>query len=92
VNGSGTFLTLGGLALQNADGTPNIGSITQSGFPSKQSLNISLTAPANVSLTGWLPKDKTSNVQEWNLQIQRQLDVKTALTLAYVGTKGTHLR
>ncbi len=85
------LLTLGGIAQPNTDGTPNISTITATGFPSKQSLNISLTAPANVSLTGWLPKDTTSNVQEWNLQIQRQLDAKTALTLAYVGTKGTHL-
>ena len=85
------LLTLGGIAQPNADGTPNISTITASGFPSKQTLNINLTSPANVSLTGWLPKDTTSNVQEWNLQIQRQLDAKTALTLAYVGTKGTHL-
>lgn len=85
------LLTLGGIAQPNADGTPNISTITATGFPSKQSLPISLTAPANVSLTGWLPKDTTSNVQEWNLQIQRQLDAKTALTLAYVGTKGSNL-
>jgi hypothetical protein len=91
VNDSGLFLTLGGLAQQDANGAPIVSTITASGFPSKQSLPIDLTAPANVSLTGWLPKDTTSNVQEWNLQIQRQLDAKTALTLAYVGTKGTHL-
>ena len=91
VNDSGLFLTLGGLAQMGANGAPVISTITASGFPSKQSLPINLTAPANVSLTGWLPKDTTSNVQEWNLQIQRQLDAKTALTLAYVGTKGTHL-
>jgi len=91
VNGSGLFLTLGGLTTMNADGSPNIGGITQSGFPSKQTLNISLTNPANVSLTGWLPHDKTSSVEEWNLQYERQLDSKTGMTLAYVGTKGTHL-
>ncbi len=85
------LLTLGGIAQPNADGTPNISTITAAGFPSKQTLNINLTAPANVSLTGWLPKDTTSNVQEWNLQIQRQLDAKTAMTIGYVGTKGTHL-
>lgn len=85
------LLTLGGLVQPNANGTPNIGTLTPNGFPSKQTLPISLTAPANVSLTGWLPHDKNSNVQEWNLQFQRQLDSKTAMTLAYVGTKGTHL-
>jgi hypothetical protein len=89
--GAGTFLTLGGLTTMNPDGTPNVGSITATGFPSKASLPVSLTHPQNVSLTGWLPHDTTSNVQEWNLQLQHQLDAKTALTLAYVGTKGTHL-
>jgi len=90
-NGTGTFLTLGGLTTANANGTPNIGAITPSGFPSKATLPVSLTHPQSVSLTGWLPHDTTSNMQEWNLQIERQLDAKTALTLAYVGTKGTHL-
>ena len=91
VNGSGTFLTLGGLAQQTANGTPIVSTITATGFPSKASLPISLTAPANVSLTGWLPKDTTSNVQQWNLQLQHQINANTAVTLAYVGTKGTHL-
>jgi hypothetical protein len=90
-NGAGTFLTLGGLAQMGPNGAPIVSTITASGFPSKQSLAISLTNPTSVSLTGWLPSDKTSNVQEWNLQLQRQLDAKTALTLGYVGTKGTHL-
>ncbi len=90
-NGNGLLLTLGGLTTPNANGTPNINSITPSGFPSKASLPVSLTTPQNVSLTGWLPHDTTSNMQEWNLQIENQLDAKTVLTLAYVGTKGTHL-
>ena len=90
-NGSGTFLTLGGLTTVNPDGTPNIAGITANGFPSKASLPVSLTNPQNVSLTGWLFHDKPSSVQEWNLQFQQQLDAKTAMTLAYVGTKGTHL-
>jgi len=85
------LLTLGGIAQQGSNGAPIISTITATGFPSKQSLPISLSSPANVSLTGWLPHDTTSNVQQWDLQIQRQLDTKTALTVAYVGTKGTHL-
>ncbi len=85
------LLTLGGIAQQGSNGAPIISTITATGFSSKLSLPVNLAAPANVSLTGWLPKDTTSNVQQWNLQIQRQLDAKTALTLAYVGTKGTHL-
>jgi len=90
-NDPGYLLTLGGLAQPNGNNTPNIATLTASGFPNKQVLAISLTAPANVSLTGWLPHDKTSTVQEWNLQLERQIDSKTAATLAYVGTRGTHL-
>lgn len=90
-NNTGTLLTLGGLAQANANGTPNVSTVTANGFPNKQVLAIDITNPANVSLTGWLPHDKMSMVQEWNLQVQRQLDKKTAATLAYVGTHGTHL-
>ncbi len=91
VNNSGLFLTLGGLAQQNPDGTPNVSSITASGFPNKQTLAIDLNNPASVSLTAWLPHDRTSMVQQWNLQLEQQLDSKTAATLAYVGTRGSHL-
>jgi outer membrane receptor protein involved in Fe transport len=90
-NGTGTFLTLGGLATMNPDGTPNIGSITASGFPDKTQLPVSLTHPQSVSLTGWLPSDTTSRMQEWNVQFQHQIDAQTAMTLAYVGNKGAHL-
>ncbi len=93
---TGTYLTLGGLTTPSAScpsgsSCPNTGTITASGFPSKASLPVSLTHPQSVSLTAWLPGDTTSNVQEWNLQLQRQIDTRTAMTLGYVGTKGTHL-
>jgi outer membrane receptor protein involved in Fe transport len=89
--GPSFLLTLGGLAQPLASGAPNIATITATGMPSKAMLNVNLTNPANVSLTGWLPSDTTSNVQQWNLQLQQQLDAKSAVTLAYVATKGTHL-
>jgi len=88
---NGLRLTLGGLATPLPSGAPDISTITATGMPSKDKLNVSLVNPQGVSLTGWLPKDTTSNVQEWNVQFEHQLDAKTALTLAYVGTKGTHL-
>jgi hypothetical protein len=91
VNGSATFLTLGGPAQANANGTPDVATLSTSGFPNKQTLNIDLNNPANVSLTAWLPKNRTSMVQQWNVQVQQQLDSKTAATLAYVGTHGTRL-
>ncbi len=85
------LLTLGGIASALPNGAPNISTINTTPMPSKGLLNINLTAPANVSLTGWAFHDKPSDVQEWNLQVERQVDSKTGVTLAYVGTKGEHL-
>jgi len=90
--GTGTFLTLGGLATMNANGSPDVATLTSAGFPSKTTLSgIDLAHPQNVSLTGWLTHDTTSSVQEWNFQIEQQLDSKTAFTVAYVGNRGNHL-
>jgi len=48
-----------------------------------------LTTSANVI---YYPKDsKNSRVQEWNVQIERQLNSATVLDLGYVGTKMSHL-
>ncbi len=48
-----------------------------------------LTTAANVI---YYPKnDQNSSVQQWNLQIQRQLTSNTAVDIAYVGTKMDHL-
>jgi hypothetical protein len=48
-----------------------------------------LTSAANVI---YYPKNsKNSGVQEWNLQLERQLDTKTALQVGYVGTHMNHL-
>lgn len=91
-DGTGTFLTLGGLATMNPNGSPDLSTLSTAGFPSKASLStVSLVHPQNVSLTGWLTHDDTSNVQEWNFQIEQQIDTKSAFTLAYVGTRGNHL-
>src|ERR1017187_3205078 len=37
------------------------------------------------------PNAKTPYSQQWNVAVQRQLTKSTILTVAYVGTKGTHL-
>ncbi len=48
-----------------------------------------LTPSANVI---YYPVDsKNSRVQEWNLQIERQLNSATVLDIGYVGTKMSHL-
>jgi Carboxypeptidase regulatory-like domain len=46
---------------------------------------------ANSSLLAILPNNKTSDVQQYNIQVQQQLDRYTSFTLAYVGNKSDHL-
>ena len=89
--GSGTFLTLGGLTTMNPDGTPNIAGITASGFPSKASLPVSLMNPQNVSLTGWLSMTNLRTYKSGICSSSINSMRRPAMTLAYVGTKGTHL-
>lgn len=47
--------------------------------------------PVNATLLAILPDNKTPTVEEWNLQIQRQLDKQTSINAAYVGDHSTHL-
>lgn len=47
--------------------------------------------PVNAALLAILPTNKTPMIQEWNLQLQQQLDPQTSLNLAYVGDKSTRL-
>jgi hypothetical protein len=47
--------------------------------------------PTNVNVIWWPSNSKNSNVQQWNLQIERQVGSSMALDVAYVGTKMTHL-
>jgi hypothetical protein len=46
---------------------------------------------ANSSLIAIQPHNKTSSVQQYNLQVQQQLDRYTSVTVAYVGNKSEHL-
>lgn len=47
--------------------------------------------PVNAALLAILPDNKTPRVQEWNLQVQQQLDHNTSLNMAYVGDKSDRL-
>jgi outer membrane receptor protein involved in Fe transport len=46
----------------------------------------------NAALNALDPNLRTPYVQQWNLNVQRQLPGNMVLTVAYVGTKGTKLR
>jgi hypothetical protein len=47
--------------------------------------------PVNSALIAVLPNNKTPRVQEWNLQIQQQLDSLASLNVAYVGDRSNNL-
>jgi hypothetical protein len=53
--------------------------------------NVNLNNPQNVTVFEALPSNRNAYVQEWNLQIQRELGANTAVSASYVGTKGTRL-
>jgi hypothetical protein len=46
---------------------------------------------ANSNLIALLPNNQNSSVQQYNLQVQQQLDRYTSFTIAYVGNKSDHL-
>jgi outer membrane receptor protein involved in Fe transport len=46
---------------------------------------------ANSSLLAILPNNQNGTVQQWNLQLQQQLDRYTSVDIAYVGNKSDHL-
>ncbi len=47
--------------------------------------------PINANLISYDPHRPTSEVQQWNLQLQQQLDRATSVNIAYVGTSSEHL-
>lgn len=88
----GYRITLSG---QGPTGTGNIGSLNWLGatgaLPSGAMTNLNLANPQNVSVLAILPNNKTSSMQQWNLQVQRQVMNNTVLSVAYVGAAGHHL-
>jgi hypothetical protein len=46
---------------------------------------------ANSSVIAELPNNQNGMVQQWNLQLQQQVDRFTSVTIAYVGNKSDHL-
>jgi len=78
----------------------NIGANPTTSFSSISIANTRLDNPsagspvvslAPVSPRGWDPQYATPYVQQWSLEIQRQLLKDALFSIGYVGTKGTHL-
>ena len=53
--------------------------------------SVNLANPSGVDVLAILPDNKTSNVMQFNVQYQRQLNNDTALSVGYVGTRGRNL-
>ncbi len=71
----------GSLDSRLATGALPIGSVT----------DVNLNDPRNVSILAVIPDNKISNVQQFNIQYQRQLTNNTAFSIGYVGTRGRNL-
>jgi outer membrane receptor protein involved in Fe transport len=85
---NGFRINLGGEAPNN---TNNPTAVDPNGLPGKGPLNVNLSSPANVSVIAYPKNNVTSYAEQWNLQVQRQLDVNTSFSLAYVGSAGIDL-
>lgn len=60
-------------------------------LPSGDFTNLDLAAPTGVSVIAFLPANVVPNVSQWNLQVQRQVGLNSAVSAAYVGTRGKNL-
>jgi hypothetical protein len=87
--GAGYRITLSGQGPLNT----NNNTLATQALPLPQ-VNLSpafLNNPVNASVLAVLPDNKTSNVQQFNIQYQQQLTGNTALSIGYVGTRGRNL-
>jgi hypothetical protein len=53
--------------------------------------NVNAADPKNVSVIYWPTNSKNSHIQQWNVQLERQLGSSMAFDLAYVGTRMSNL-
>src|SRR5215469_7968050 len=83
----GARVTLSG---QGPTGNNNNALATQP-LPVPVAGTISDTNPTNTSVIAIFPNNKTSTIQEANLQIGQDLGHNTAVNVAWVGTKADHL-
>ena len=87
---NGYRITLSGQAPLNS--TNN--TLATAPLPAPATVNTSaafLNNPAGFTVLAVLPDNKTSNVQQFNVQFQQQLTNNTALSVGYVGTRGRNL-
>ncbi|MEO8593237.1 MAG: PEGA domain-containing protein [Candidatus Solibacter sp.] len=83
----GYRITLSGqAALNNNNWMASTGALPAAGFT-----NLNLANPQNLSITAIKTDNATSMVEQWNLQVERQLPRSVVASAAYVGAAGRHL-
>ena len=60
-------------------------------LPTGDTSGLDLKNPRDVTVFAALRSNVNSYVQQWNLQVQRQLNTDSVLSVGYVGTKGSKL-
>ena len=83
----GYRMTLSGQAPRGSSNwIASTGALPAAGFT-----GLDLANPKNLSVAAAKPDNKTSMMQEWSLQVQRQLPQSVVVSAAYVGASGRHL-
>ncbi len=77
---------------ESLEGTPPLVlDITEFNLPTYTSIYSSTTVSGPLNVTSVPTKAMWPYVQQWNVSVQQQLPTNTVLTVAYAGSKGTHL-
>lgn len=70
---------------------PLVQNITENNLPSYQSIYSSNTVSGPLNVVSIPTRAIWPYVQQWNLNVQHQFTSNTVVTVAYAGSKGTHL-
>ena len=61
-------------------------------LPGKGPIAVDPNNPTNVSVISYPQGDRNSYAEQWNVQVQRELDANTSMSLGYVGVHGVKLQ
>ena len=88
----GYRITLSGQGPLGTGNTGNLNPLLATGpLPLGNFNGLNLAQPRNVSVLADLMNNKTSYMEQWNVQVQHELFSSTLVSAAYVGAAGHHL-
>jgi hypothetical protein len=88
---NGYRITLSGEGPMGTGNTGGLNWLQSTGALPLGTQSINLTNPQNISVLADLPNNPTSYMEQWNLQMQREIAGNIVLSVAYVGAGGHHL-